>query len=180
MTEVLLAAEVLVIRVLDPAQSQLLVRQVVRVLEDREASHQAGRQRRLTRAIRVHVAELAADQLPVDQAAEPDQRVLHVDDLVAPRPAQIVLPSRLLARPHPRLRLHLAQTESRFVIRGNPLSRFARKSTSHRGIPATRPPACCSFIPTDQQVASSSRSTGYGSQKTVSRWATCSGRKFTR
>ena len=98
MTEVLLAAEVLVIRILDPAQSELLVRQVVHVLEDRQAGHQTGRQRRLTRTIRVHIAELAADQLPVDQAAEPHQRVVHVDDLVEPRPETVPALQSPLAR----------------------------------------------------------------------------------
>ena len=41
--EVLLAAEVLVIGVLDPTGTEHFVRQIVRVLQDGEAGHQPGR-----------------------------------------------------------------------------------------------------------------------------------------
>ena len=98
------AAEVLPVGVLDPAQHGLFVRQIVGVLEVVQPHHQARWQRRLTRTIAVHLAELAARQLPVDQTAEPDQLVLHVDDLIEPRPEQVVLPFRLLPWPHARLR----------------------------------------------------------------------------
>jgi hypothetical protein len=99
--EELHAAEVLPVWVLGPAQLQLLVRQSERVLEDREAGHQPRGQWRLAGAIRVHIAELLIEQRPAHLAAEPDQLVAHVDDLVEPRPEQIVLTFRLLARPHP-------------------------------------------------------------------------------
>jgi hypothetical protein len=99
-TKEFLAAEVLKVRVLDPAQEDFLVRQVVDMLQDCHARHQSCRQRRLAGVIRVDLAELDADQPPVDLPAEPHQLVVHVDDLIEPRPKQIFLPSRLLARPH--------------------------------------------------------------------------------
>ena len=48
----ILAAEVLEIRVFDPAGHQLLIRQIERVLEDRQARHQPCRQRRLAGTVR--------------------------------------------------------------------------------------------------------------------------------
>ena len=56
--EELLAAEELVIGVLDPALAQHLVGQVIGVLEDRQPRHQSRRQRRLARIVRVDRPEL--------------------------------------------------------------------------------------------------------------------------
>ena len=100
MQEVLLAAEVLVIGVLDPTGAEHLVRQIVRVLQDSEAGHQPGRQRRLAGRVGVNLAEFAPDERPVDQTAKPYEFVPHVDDLVEPCPEEIILPSRLLAWLH--------------------------------------------------------------------------------
>ena len=64
--EELLAAEELIIRVLDPAQD--LVREVVQVLEDREPGHQPGGERRLAGSVAVDRAEALFEEAPVDRA----------------------------------------------------------------------------------------------------------------
>jgi hypothetical protein len=76
------------------ALQHLVVRQVVHVLQDRHARHQPCRQRRLAGIVRIHFAELAPNQPPVDLPAQPNQRMLHVDDLVEPGPKQILDCSR--------------------------------------------------------------------------------------
>ncbi len=58
MLEKLLAAELLVIRVLDPQRAHGLVAEVVRVLEDRKPRHQSRRQRRPADAICIDRAKL--------------------------------------------------------------------------------------------------------------------------
>ncbi len=67
--EHLLAAEELVIRVLDPALAQRLVRQVVHVLQDEEPGHQPRRRRWLARPFVTHRAETPVDDAPIDLAA---------------------------------------------------------------------------------------------------------------
>ena len=103
----LLAAEQLKIRVLDPALAQSLVRQVMHRLEDRQARHEPGRQRRMTGLVRMDRPEPLLEKPSVDGAGELRQRVGHVDDLVEPRPEQVVLsalppllrPHRIILRP---------------------------------------------------------------------------------
>ena len=91
MLEKLLAAEVLVIRVLDPLLAHHFVAEVVGVLENREPRHQPGRQRRPAGAVGVNRPELLFQKSPVDRPRQLHQRVVHVDDLVEPRAKQILL-----------------------------------------------------------------------------------------
>jgi hypothetical protein len=82
----------------------------------------------------VDLAELAAEPLPLDQAGESHQLVAHVDDLIEPRPKQVVLSSRLLAWPHgyrPRQKMF----RDGIMVRGGWESgayEFARKSAFGR------------------------------------------------
>jgi hypothetical protein len=63
----LLAAEQLIIGVLDPALAQNLVGEVVHGLEDRQARHQPPRQRRLARVVGIDRAEPLFQKAPVDR-----------------------------------------------------------------------------------------------------------------
>ena len=87
-----LAAEVLVIGVLDPAGAQHLIRKVVHVLENEQAGDQPRRQPRLPRPGLAHRAKAAIQEGPVDQRRQPHQRVAHVDDLIEGRKQQVFLP----------------------------------------------------------------------------------------
>ena len=87
----LLATEQLEIRVLQPARTERLVGEIVQVLEDRQAGHQPGGQRRPAGIIVVELAEAHLEKAPVDRARERHQRVSQVDDLIEPRPEQIRL-----------------------------------------------------------------------------------------
>jgi hypothetical protein len=82
--EKLLAAEVLVIRVLDPEFAYHFVAEVIGVLENGEPRHQPRRQWRLASAILVNGAEFLFQKSPVDRPRQFYQRVLHVDDLIEP------------------------------------------------------------------------------------------------
>ena len=113
--EELLAAEQLVVGVLDPARAQILVGEIVHVLEDRKPRHQPRRQRRMSGLVGIDRAEPLLEKAPVDRPAELRQRVIHVDDLVEPGPEEIVLPAvPPLPGPH-RITLRQAdgETESR-------------------------------------------------------------------
>jgi hypothetical protein len=66
--EELLAAEELVIGVLDPALAQHFVGQVVGVLEDRQPRHQSRRQWRAARIIGVNRPKLPFQELPIHRA----------------------------------------------------------------------------------------------------------------
>jgi hypothetical protein len=98
-----------------------------------------ARQQRLARPVRVHLAELLIEQPPVDQAGEAHQLVLYVDDLIEPRSGQIILTSRLLAWPHPRLRPCICQDRKTVLGDGESsiaicreIHRKARKSCNAR------------------------------------------------
>ena len=82
MLEELLAAKILVIRILDPTLAQNLVREIVRVLQNRQARHQAGRQRRLAGAVRINRPEPLFQKTPVNRTRQLRQRMVHVDDLI--------------------------------------------------------------------------------------------------
>jgi hypothetical protein len=119
--EELLAAEQLIIRVLDPALAQDLVGEVAHVLEDGQAGHQPRRQRRASRFIRVDRPASLLEKAPVDRPRELHERVIGGDDLVEPGPEEIALP-RLptLLRPHHSLHPCLDATrESRPERRSN-------------------------------------------------------------
>jgi len=92
--EELLAAEVLVIGVLDPTFAQRLVGEVISVLENGQPRHQARRQRRAAGTIRIDLAEPPFQEPPIDCAARRHQRILHVDDLIEPGPEQKSMPWR--------------------------------------------------------------------------------------
>ncbi len=107
--------EELVVGVLDPARAQILVREIMRVLEDRKPCHQPRRQRRMPGLVRIDRAEPFLEKAPVDRPTELRQRVIPVDDLVEPRPEEIVLSAvATLLGPH-RITLRQAdgETESR-------------------------------------------------------------------
>src|SRR6185295_19109667 len=87
----LLAAEVLVIGVLDPPLAHRLVAEVVGVFENGEPRHQPRRQRRLAGAILVNLAEFLFQKSPVDRPRQLRQRMIHVDDLIEPRTKHILL-----------------------------------------------------------------------------------------
>jgi hypothetical protein len=102
--EKLLAGEVLEIRVVDPALAHTFVGQAVNVLEQQKPDHEAGLDPRPA-ILAVERCDLAVDPAPIDLAGELNQLVLHIDDLVQPRPEQIVRSCRpVLLRPHHSLR----------------------------------------------------------------------------
>jgi hypothetical protein len=86
-----LAAEVLVIRVLQPARAQHLVAEVVHVLQNEQPSHQPRRQARLAGAGQAHRTEPVVEKLPVDLARQKHQRMLQIDDLIQRRLQQVLL-----------------------------------------------------------------------------------------
>jgi len=100
--EELLAAEVLVIGILDPALAQHLIGQVIGVLEDGQPCHQSRRQRWMARLIGVDLAEATFQERPVHCPRQLRQRMIHVDDLIEPGAKQILL-ARLTPFPWPHL-----------------------------------------------------------------------------
>ncbi len=91
MLEELLTAEELEVRVLDPTLAQDLIGEVVQVLEDRQACHEAGRQRRSARIIVVDGSEALLKKAPVYGGSELHQGMGGIDDLVEPGTEQIRL-----------------------------------------------------------------------------------------
>ena len=130
--EELLAAEELVIGVLDPALAQHLVGEIISVLEDRQPRHQPRRQWRAARIIGVDRPKLPFQEPPIHRAPQRHQRMLQVDDLVEPGAEQILL-SRLppFRWPHlvPRQK-HSKASESQIKFARNPLphTRFPANS----------------------------------------------------
>jgi hypothetical protein len=113
--EDLLAAEELVIGILDPARAQILVGEIMHVLEDRQPRHQPRWQRRMSDLVGIDRAETLLEEAPGNRPTELRQRVVHVDDLVEPRLEEIILPAvPPLLGPH-RITLRQAdgETESR-------------------------------------------------------------------
>ena len=120
----LLAAEQLIIGVLDPALAQNFVGEIVHMLEDRQPCHlkangsirpEPRRQGRMAGPVRIDRAEPLLQKAPVDRPRQLRQRMVEIDDLVEPRLEQIVLPAIApLPWPH-RITLHRADggTESR-------------------------------------------------------------------
>jgi hypothetical protein len=100
--EELLAAEVLVIGVLDPALAQHLIGQVIGVFEDGKPCHQSCRQRRMAGIIGVDLAEATFQEPPIHRPRQLRQRMIHVDDLIEPGAKQILL-ARLTPFPWPHL-----------------------------------------------------------------------------
>jgi hypothetical protein len=86
--EELLAGEVLEIRIMNPALTDAFVRQPVDVLEQQQPDHEPGLDSRPP-FVAIERRNLAIDPIPVDLARERHQLMLHVDDLIEPRPEQI-------------------------------------------------------------------------------------------
>ena len=86
--EELLPGEVLEIRVIDPALADALVGQAVDVLEQQQPDHEPGLNPGPA-LVAVERRDLAVDPIPIDLARKLHQLVLHVDDLLEPRPEQI-------------------------------------------------------------------------------------------
>src|SRR6267142_1429200 len=119
--EKLFAGEELEIRVVDPALAHPLIGQTVDMLEQQQPDHEAGLDPRPA-VLAVERCDLAVDPVPIDLAGKQNQFVLHVDDLVQPRPEQIVRSRRLvLLRPHRPLR---CTTESWSAAKGNPQTKL--------------------------------------------------------
>jgi hypothetical protein len=92
MAEAQLAAEELVVRVLEPARAQRLVREVVHVLQDEEPRDQPRRQAGLARTGGAHRAEPSIEELPIDLPRQPHQWMAKIDDLFQRRPQKVLLP----------------------------------------------------------------------------------------
>jgi hypothetical protein len=120
--EKLLAAEVLVIGVLDPALAQHLIGQVIGVLEDGQPGHQSRRQRRMAGIIRVDLAEATFQEAPIHRPRQRDQWMLQVDDLIEPGAKQFLF-TRLSSFPWP----HLVPRQS--------ISRRVNHESNLQGIP---------------------------------------------
>src|SRR5882757_2496767 len=119
--EELFAGEELEIRVVDPALAHPLIGQPVNVLEQQQPDHEAGLDARPA-VLAVKRCDLAVDPVPIDLAGKQNQFVLQVDDLVQPRPEQIVRSRRLvLLWPHRSLR---CTTESWSERKGNPKTKL--------------------------------------------------------
>ena len=90
-TEAQFTAEELVIRVLQPARAQRLVRQVVHVLQNQQPRYQSRRQARLTGSRRADAGKAAVEKPPIDHPRQPRQRMAEIDDILQRRPQQILL-----------------------------------------------------------------------------------------
>jgi hypothetical protein len=86
-----LAAEMLKVRVLDPAGDHRLVRQPVGVLEVQKPGHEPRRGRRPAGLRGEEPGPFPLEERPVDQRLEPDELVAHVDHVGQARAQQVVL-----------------------------------------------------------------------------------------
>ena len=104
MLEELLAGEVLEVRVVDPALAYLFIGQGEDVLEQQKPDHEAGLDPGPA-LVAVERRDLAVEPFPIELAGKLHQLMLHVDDLIEPRPEQILFSRPLvLLRPHRPLR----------------------------------------------------------------------------
>src|SRR6476619_1706606 len=100
----------------DRALAHPFIGQPVNVLEQQQPDHEPGLDPRPA-VLAVKRRDLAVDPVPIDLAGKQNQLVLQIDDLVQPRPEQIVRSRRLvLLRPHRSLR---CTTESWAARKGN-------------------------------------------------------------
>src|ERR1700722_5394823 len=119
--EELFAGEELEIRVVDPALAYPFIRQPVNMLEQQQPDHEPGLDP-WPAVLAVERRDLAVDPVPIDLAGKQNQFVLHVDDLVQPRPEQIVRSHPIvLLRPHRPLR---CPKEQWFSPKGNPQTKL--------------------------------------------------------
>jgi hypothetical protein len=82
MPEERLAAAELEIRVLHPAGAEILVREIERVLQDRQSGHQQRWQGRHARPIAIDLTAPGLDGLPRHRLRQPHELMVHVNDLV--------------------------------------------------------------------------------------------------
>src|SRR5271155_233470 len=102
------------------------------MLEQQQPDHEAGLDP-WPAVLAVERRDLAVDPVPIHLAGKQNQLVLHVDDLVQPRPEQIVRSRRLvLLRPHRPLRCR-----QRIML---PASRESRKRNRKVLTPKTSKP----------------------------------------
>jgi hypothetical protein len=115
----------------------------------------------MSRLVGVDRAERALQERPVNCPRELGQRVVQVDDLVKPRPEQVLLP-RLpsfgrIENPPP----DPQAKKSRPAIRRNPARRFARKPAPNPQNPENSNTRHCPLSPLAQGVLNSSQTTGH-------------------
>ena len=91
MTKDFLAAEILKIRVFEPALTERLVGERAHALQNEQARHEANRERRVSGTWAVDVAELPLDATPIDPLRQSDQRMVLVDDPVEGGPEELLL-----------------------------------------------------------------------------------------
>jgi hypothetical protein len=122
----LLAAEELIVRIIQPALAQDFIGEIVRVLQDRQARHAPCGKRRLTRPVRINGAEALLQKIPVDRARKFHERAIPIGDLVEPCLEQIILPAvpplPRSHRNHPPLHRHSEENHAKSAR-----SIFARK-----------------------------------------------------
>ncbi len=154
--EEFLGAEELEIGVLHPSRTERLVREVVHVLEDGQAGHEAGGQGRAAGILVVDGAELLLEEGPVGDVSEPDEGVLEVDDLIEPGAEEIGLSAVapfLGSHVNPRL-----QADEGGITPGR-VDQFARKGV-HKLLKSANMNTCSEpKLTSDQRLASSSRTT---------------------
>src|SRR3954467_7195590 len=178
--EKLFAGEELEIRVVDPALAHPLIGQPVDMLEQQQPDHEAGLDPRPA-VLAVERRDLAVDPVPIDLAGKQNQLVLHVDDLVQPRPEQIVRSRRLvLLRPHRPLR---CTTESWSAAKGNPQTKLQGFGfSSSQSLQSQMPPHPKNRLPLNRLEACSRttkewRESGAAKAK---RWAAISARGISK
>ena len=88
--EIVLAAEILPVRVLDPPFTHRLIALIERVLEVVQPDHQPRRQPRPT-LVGIAQPHAFIDLISVDLVRQPDQRVLRIEDLAQPSAKQVVV-----------------------------------------------------------------------------------------
>lgn len=91
--EKLLASEQLEIRIFQPFLAHSVVRKVVRVLQDRQACHQPGRQQRLARLVGIDRAEALIQEPPGDLPSKLGQIVVRIDDRIETGEKHVRLPA---------------------------------------------------------------------------------------
>src|SRR5258705_8547447 len=155
--EKLFTGEELEIRVVHPALAHPFIGQPVNVLEQQQPDHEAGLDARPA-VLAVERRDLAVDPVPIDLAGKQNQLVLHVDDLVQPRPEQIVRSRRLvLLRPHRPLR---CTTESWSERKGNPKTKLQGSGVSSpKSLQSQMPPHPKNRLPLNRLEACSPTTT---------------------
>ena len=157
MLETLLAAEVLVIGILQPARAQRPIRQVVHVLQYEQPGQQPRRQGRLPQTGLTHLAEAAAEEVPVDLLPQPRQRRAKIDDLIPRQPKEALLPS-IAQLVHPSSPMPKADLKG-ITDRPNRESPIQRKQAPSPGPPAKSSTSSAQLRQEQQSLQYPSRAT---------------------